>query len=147
MQVDNSDARQGSSQSYAMTKLVIIDGLPEINDHSCFQTDDPKNSEFKVSLASNLNFKITVTKADGSVTTLTSDQYVLEFSTKTEFSKEDWAGTSAWSTDRTGARSIRVKINDPTGTMIPAKSVVRVSFNARVDGDAQPGQIAWNSFG
>lgn len=130
-----------------MTKLVIIDGLPEINDHSCFQTDDPRNSEFKVSLASNLNFKITVTKADGSVTTLTSDQYVLEFSTKTEFSKEDWAGTSAWSTDRTGARSIRVKINDPTGNMIPAKAVVRVSFNARVDGDAQPGQIAWNSFG
>ena len=29
------------------------DGLPEINDHSCFQTDDPRNSEFKVRLPEN----------------------------------------------------------------------------------------------
>ena len=42
---------------------------------------------------------------------------------------------------------MRIIITDDTGTLIPAKSKVTVSFDAKVSGDAQPGQIAWNSFG
>lgn len=131
----------------AIGNIVIIDGLPEIGDHSCFQNDDARYSEFKVSLADDMNMKVTVKLEDGTIKELTSDQYIVEYNTKTEFDSKDWDGSSSWNTDSTNARSLRVKITDETGELIPAKAILYVSFNAVIDGEASAGQIAWNSFG
>ncbi len=131
----------------AMDKLILIDGLPDVGDHSAFQTDDPRYSEFRVAFADTPNVTVTVTEQDGTVKTLTSEQYTVEYSDKTEFGEEDWKGTSAWNESSANARSLRVKIEDTAGTLIPAKSKVSVRFDAKIQGEPQPGQIAWNSFG
>lgn len=132
----------------AMDQLILIDGLPGVGDHSCFHVDDPRASEFDVAFADDPQVSVTVTREDKSVTTLTPDQYIVEFSSKTEFDKNDWNGSSAWDKDHTDAsRSMRIKILDVPGELIPAKSHVSVRFDGKIKGDAKPGQIAWNSFG
>lgn len=139
LSVENSDKD--------MRSIVFIDGLPDVGDHSSFQTDDPRFSEFKVRFADDPNITVTVTLEDGSVATLAPNQYIAEFSTKTDFDKADWSGTSIWNSDSAGARALRVKISDTSGALIPAKATVSVTFNAVIDGEAEAGQIAWNSFG
>lgn len=132
----------------ALDRLILIDGLPQVNDHSCFQVDNPRYSEFDVAFADDPQVSVTVTREDKSVTTLKPDQYIVEFSSKTEFDKNDWNGSSAWDKDHTDAsRSMRIKILDVPGELIPAKSHVSVRFDGKIKGDAKPGQIAWNSFG
>ena len=138
--VDNSTPK-------AMDMLVLIDGLPEVGDHTAFLTSDPRFSEFKVSLAENPDFSVTVTAKDGTVTTLPADSYTIEYSTKTAFDSNDWQGTSTWNTDVGDARSIRLTVMDSTGTLIPAGSTISLSFICKIDGNVQPGQVAWNSFG
>ena len=131
----------------AMDKLIFIDGLPAPNDHSSFQNDDPRYSEFKVAFADKPNVTVTVTTKNGSVSTLTADQFKVEYSTKTEFDADDWKGKSQWNGNSTDARSLRVTILDSSGTLIPARSHVSVRFDAKIAGEAQSGQTAWNSFG
>ena len=132
----------------AMDKLILIDGLPEVGDHTAFLENDPRFSAFQVSLTDSPNFTVTVTdNASGAETVLDPANYRVQYSTATEFTNEDWKGTSAWSTDPTGARSIRLVIEDPTGTRIPQESTVSLRFTCQIDGPAEPGTIAWNSFG
>ncbi len=139
--VDNSTPK-------AMDKFVLIDSLPEVGDHTVFLTSDPRFSEFKVSLADAPNLSVAVTDKDGNVSTLNADSYTIEYSEKTEFTAEDWNGTGTWSSSAENARSIRLKIFDSTGTLIPAESTVSLTFTCKIDDpDVQPGQIAWNSFG
>lgn len=139
LSVENSDK--------ALQSIVLIDGLPEVGDHSSFQTDDGRFSEFKVRLADEPGLSVLVKAVDGTLTELTPTQYAVEYSTKTDFDQSDWSGDSAWTGTAAEARSLRIKIFDTTGTLIPAKATISVSFNAVIDGDAAPGQIAWNSFG
>ena len=131
----------------AMDKLIFIDGLPAPNDHSSFQNDDPRYSEFTVAFADKPNVTVTVTTKNGSVSTLTADQFKVEYSTKTEFDADDWKGSSRWNGSSTAARSLRVTILDSSGALIPASSRVSVRFDAKIAGKAQSGQTAWNSFG
>ena len=132
----------------AMNELILISNLPQTGDHSSFLESDPRFSEFKVSLAEESNFTVTVTAKDGTVTTLDSNQYTIEFSDKTEYDASDWNGTSTWnpaSADST--RSVRLKISDEAGTLIPEGSTVSLTFTCEIEGDADPGTAAWNSFG
>ena len=139
--VDNSTPK-------AMDKFVLIDSLPQVGDHTVFLSTDPRFSEFKVSLADDPQFSVTVTDSEGNVTTLPADSYTIEYSEKTEFTAEDWQGTGTWSGSAENARSIRLKIFDATGTLIPAESTLALSFTCAIDDTgALPGQIAWNSFG
>lgn len=134
----------------AMENLILIDNLPQPDDHSTFVETDLRYSDFKVSLAQNPEFTVVVILKDGTQTTLSSAQYKLEFSDNTEFSKGDWKGESAdyWYSEPQGTtRSFRVVITDSTGTAIPADATVQVMFTAKVDGNPKPGQTAWNSFG
>ena len=141
LQVENTTPK-------AMTKLILIDNLPQPGDHSTFLKEDPRGSEFKVSLADNPNFVVTVKSRDGQGTVLSSDQYTIEYASKTEFSKEDWNGTSNWSKELSAdTRSVRLQILDEGGTLIPAGSTVSLSFTCVIDGEAEPGTTAWNSFG
>ena len=139
-----------NSTPKAMDMLVLIDGLPEIGDHTAFLASDPRFSEFKVSLAENPEFVVTVQAKDSKASmVLDAANYTIEYSTKKEFDAEDWKGNGAsWSTSAENARSIRLKILDEAGTLIPAESTVSLSFTCKIDDpNVQPGQIAWNSFG
>lgn len=147
----------GNDTDKPMTKLVLIDNLPEVEDHSPFKKDVARSSEFGVSLAGEPNFCVAVIPEDSSAdpVVLNSDQYVLQFSKDTYFGEPqgpDWRGdltgtTANWTADTTDARSIRLIIQDDSATVIPANSKIVMTFDAMVQTNADPGEIAWNSFG
>lgn len=140
-----------NDSSLAMTKLVLIDNLPHLGDTYSFSSTASRGSEFGVELAQNPNFKLTVTKENGSVATLVQGtDYRIEYSTSVEFDANDWSGASSskWTSTMAGARSVRLVLNDSAGTKIPDKSKIDFTFDAVIDSDgAGPGAIAWNSFG
>lgn len=137
--------------SFGMTKLIMIDSLPQLEDHSPFDNHAYRLSEFKVSLAEQPNFNIVITTTDGESYVLDSQYYTIEYSDKTDFTDGDWNGSlewSEWSADSTDVRSIRLFIKDDSGTQIPAGATIEFSFNAKIDDElASAGMIAWNSFG
>ena len=153
-------------------KLVLIDALPEVGDHSPFVDRDKRNSEFTVRiLGSDPGFTVwsSANLGESTKTQLTHSQYILEVAEKHEFETEDWEGRgTGWTAINlsdgisegeqallASARSFRIIIDDPELTSHPANAVmgknyqVQVRFNAELESpeDADPGTIAWNSFG
>ena len=143
-----------------LSKFIMIDNLPEVGDHVTFAETEDRFSEFKVELLDDPNFEV-FTNLKGNKTVLTSDQYTLMFSDRTEFAEKDWNGTSdaGWySTPRKSTRSFRLEIYDDTGLVIPDLAVINVEYDGRiimaadynndnVTTDPEEGSIAWNSFG
>ena len=154
MTVDNTVYQTSPS---ALTKLVLINNLPQPGDHNTFQDGDLRGSEYQIDLAENPKFKVTVTVIDPktkaeTVKELTSNQYRIEYTDQTSFNDTDWSGEEnggKWKSDSTGARSFRIVIADKSGDTMPAHSKITVEYDAKVHDAAsvQPGQIANNSFG
>ncbi|MBO5556543.1 MAG: Cna B-type domain-containing protein, partial [Oscillospiraceae bacterium] len=145
-----------------MAKIVIIDDLPQVGDHSAFVEADKRNSDFKVSfLETNPAFQVSLARTEGAAeTVLSPDQYTLEVSEAVEFTKEDWnGGGTGWvpATEENlkTARSFRVVLTDENAWqkdqskyLMAKKCKIHLSFNAKIDDPtAGPGQYAWNSFG
>lgn len=140
-----------------MKQLVIIDNLPEPGDTMTLSSKTRRNSDFKVSLDDIPNFvvKVTPKNSDGTLgpteTLSPTTDYTIDFRKDANFdrtrfdSSPDWKGLnpSAWNAAEAEARSFRVVINK----QIEAGATVDISFNAKLDQNAKPGQIAWNSFG
>lgn len=136
----------------AISRLVLIDNLPDEDDHSPFDVSALRGSAFKVCFAEDPAVAVTVTAADGTKETLGSEYYTVEYSRWTDFGgpqSPDWKGatTAKWDTSPAEARSIRVVINDAGRTKLPAKAKIEVSFNAAAAEGAPSEGIAWNSFG
>lgn len=154
MTVDNTVYQVNSSE---LTKLVLINNLPQPDDHNTFQDGDLRGSEYQIDLAENPNFKVTVTVIDPDTkqeteNELQSGQYRIEYTTETSFNKDDWSGkqnNAKWTNNPTDARSFRIVIDDITGKTMPKHSKITVEYDAKVHDAAsvQPGQIANNSFG
>ncbi|MEE1036227.1 MAG: SpaA isopeptide-forming pilin-related protein [Oscillospiraceae bacterium] len=130
-----------------MSKLVLIDNLPDAeNDHTPFDTNAPRDSEFAVHLAETPGFVVTVVPKEGE--SYTPEKYTIQYSKSTDFGgpqSSQWMGEegSQWTTDPTDARAIRVIISET----IPVDAKVTVTFKVKADKDAKPGQTAWNNFG
>ena len=135
----------------ALSSMTLIDNLPEPKDGSPFDPDAARNSAFTVAFANEPQVSITIKDGNGEPVALDESDYEVTYAAKTEFSDEDWAGENAadWEAAPAGARSLRVVIRDANGSedLIPAKATVTVSFAAQVEGAADPGTVAWNSFG
>ena len=154
------------------SKLVMIDTLPEPGDHSPFVERDMRDSEFVVHMLSeNLGLQVwsSPNLGTGTKVPLGYDKYTFEVSERREFEPEDWeGGGDGWNTiDMSdglsetetqlieNARSFRLIIDDPNTVADPAHCTmgknyqVQVRFNAELmyPEDADPGAIAWNSFG
>ena len=153
MTVDNTVYQTPSE----LTKLVLINNLPQPGDHNTFQDGDLRGSEYQINLAENPNFKVTVTVIDPetkaeTVKELTTDQYRIEYTDQTSFNDTDWSGGEnggKWKSESTGARSFRIVIADNSGATMPAHSKITVEYDAKADApdSIEPGQIAYNSFG
>lgn len=153
-------------------KLVMIDALPEVGDHSPFVVRDLRESEFTVHLiGDNPGFRVWSSPdlATGTKVELEQEKWSLEVTTRHEFEHEDWdGGGSGWTlidlsdglSDEeiaalNAARSFRIIIDDADILSHPAEAwmgknhQVQVRFNAELEHpeDADPGAIAWNSFG
>ena len=139
----------------ALTKLVLINNLPQEGDHNPFQDDDMRGSEYQMSLTGDNTFtvKVSVRQADGKFETVeVPREYVkIQYSTKDSFDANDWNGndSDAWTDNPKGARSFRIVIADQTGKTMPAHSKVTVEYDAKADtpDSIDPGQTAYNSFG
>ena len=153
MTVDNTVYQTPSE----LTKLVLINNLPQPGDHNTFQDGDLRGSEYQIDLADNPNFKVTVTVIDPAtkqekVNVLDPAKYRIEYTTQTSFDKTDWSGGSngeKWKIDRNNARSFRIVIEDSSGAIMPKHSKISVEYDAKVDtpDSIDPGQTAYNSFG
>ncbi len=158
-----------------MQRLILIDNLPEVGDHTPFSTNAMRESAFKVRLAEKPDFKIKITYTEKEAETeketetvyyLKKGEYTIQYSEDTEFGPPksldwhgedddtvaDWTDMDQWKAEDIGkVRSIRVMVrgdlNPGKMTVIPAKAKVEVTFNAQIDGKAEPGTIAWNNFG
>ncbi|MBO5556709.1 MAG: leucine-rich repeat protein, partial [Oscillospiraceae bacterium] len=153
-------------ESYAVLKrLLILDNLPEVDDHTPYTASVPRESRFKVSLLDDPAFTVMIRKSDSEeYVPVNADEYTLQISTKTEFggsTSEDWNSkivtpegwvdiNNATTEQIRAARSLRVAFrdNDDGEALLPPKSQIRVEFNAKVDDpNVLPGDRAWNSFG
>jgi hypothetical protein len=161
----------GQNASLPMSLFVLVDNLPEENDHSTLYRKYSRYSEFLVNFAEADLLDPEVTLVNGkTVRELESDEYELLFSAQTDFDyNEDdnsaiWTGQTlseedGWYTleqckeDGTlqQMRSLRLVIKDPdyANNLMPASSTVNVSFNTTIqtNADAEESQTAWNSFG
>lgn len=140
-----------------LTKLVLINNLPQPGDHNTFQDGDLRGSEYQIDLAEDPHFKVTVTVIDPNtkeqkVIVLDPSKYHIEYTDQTSFDSTDWRGEQnggKWKSESTGARSFRIVIADNSGATMPAHSKITVEYDAKVHDAAnvQPGQTANNSFG
>lgn len=139
----------------ALTKLVLINNLPQEGDHNPFQDDDMRGSEYQMSLTEGNTFtvKASIRQNDGTFETKVIDpKYIkIQYSKDVSFDGDDWNGKESvkWTTNPEGARSFRIIIDDPSGAAMPAHSKVTVEYDARADtpDSIEPGQTAYNSFG
>ncbi len=142
----------GGLNSQAMKKFVLIDSLPSVGDHSPFYDNIERYSEFKVDFAEDLNLSVKIEGLE-----LNAEKYTVQFSDVTEFTADDWdlVGGDRWleldQIDDIGEmRSIRVVIDDPSGTLLPVSSEILISFDAEIDlsnGAPEPSSSAFNNFG
>ena len=130
-----------------METLVLIDNLPEVNDHATFADEVPRNSAFKVSLAETPNIRLYIQTDEETGYVPYTGTYAIDYSAKNAgFSRDDWEGRnpdgtwSAASDDDT--RSIRLTMSD-----VPANAKIRLVYTAQIEGEPEPGTIAWNNFG
>ncbi len=140
--------------SEEMETFVLIDNLPEVGDHAVFVDSVPRNSPFKVSLAEDPNFRLYVQTATDEDYVLFTGTYNIEYSAKNaSFDRRDWQGEQNWYDEgRTSpvwqnepdntTRSIRLTMSD-----VPANAKIRLVYTAQIEGEAEPGTIAWNNFG
>lgn len=154
--------------SKAMKHLVFIDSLPEPGDHSPFNVNVPRDSQFKINLLSDPKVTVKVITEDKDTKekkeiTLAPGQYKITYNTRTQLSSGDWGHPEqdqAWNDDwddtaSNETRTIRVEITDKAedSDLIPAKAQVEVSFLAKIDSEwaqqngIEPGEVAWNNFG
>lgn len=131
----------------SMEKLILIDALPDVGDTSPFDAKISRNSKFRVDLAEEMEAKVKITTKEGNSYELSREEYELEYSEASSFREQDWDGTASWNGTKENARAIRIRIQDETGEKIPAKAKIEVSFSCRISEKAEPGAIAWNSFG
>ena len=139
----------------ALTKLVLINNLPQEGDHNPFQDDDMRGSEYQMSLTEGNTFtvKASIRQNDGTFETKVIDpKYIkIQYSKDVSFDGDDWNGKESvkWTTNPEGARSFRIIIDDPSGAAMPAHSKVAVEYDAKADtpDSIEPGQTAYNSFG
>lgn len=139
----------------ALTKLVLINNLPQEGDHNPFQDDDMRGSEYQMSLTEGNTFtvKASIRQNDGTFETKVIDpKYIkIQYSKDVSFDGDDRNGKESvkWTTNPEGARSFRIIIDDPSGAAMPAHSKVTVEYDAKADtpDSIEPGQTAYNSFG
>jgi hypothetical protein len=82
----------GASESKAVSKYVLVDNLPQAEDHTTLNSEYARYSEFQVDFADpeQLKFEVSVT-TDEVKNVLGASQYSLQFSEQTEF---DYTGAT-----------------------------------------------------
>lgn len=152
----NNDLSGSAGSTIGIQWMTIIDNLPQIGDKLTLNQKEDRYSEFQVDFQTDPHVTVWYEEEDGTRQEFDKNDYTVRYSTKaTGFTDADWGtlenmpGDVGWSETTTDARSIRVTLcGTEDAPVIPAGATVYVSFDCQVaDQNADPGAIAWNSFG
>lgn len=159
---------QNRCQSDSINKMIVIDNLPQIDDHMAYASaSSRRNSEYMIALKEISDSAITVMNKDDTGTAVLSrgaDEnilgYEIEFSTETVFDDSDWSGveTEKWLSFEAALEKIEtgnIKIEDlrsfrvivSGGEGIVRNNILTVSVQANIYGEPERGETAWNNFG
>ena len=123
--------------------LVIIDKLPEKGDTGTVNSAAERGSEFGVKLVEDGTVKVLINGEE-----LSPDKYEITYTSKDKsdgYTADEWAGEAHadWKADPADAKAVRIKLKEP----LPGDSKLEIVFDAYVTDEAEPGEIAWASFG
>ncbi len=130
------------------TNLTILDLMPFFGDTGVLNQSQKRGSEFTVAYYGGLS--ITLKDADGKeIRTLTEGtEYKIQFSNKVSFTPADTGheNSDGWhDTWEATDKSFRILMSD--NFTLDSTQILTIKYEGQISGDAQPGQIAWNSFG
>lgn len=152
-------------------QLVIIDKLPYNEDNGTNNQSSKRGSQFTVNFDKSTDIVIEVLDNlnGNTVKTVASDDYIVLFSDKTGYTSNEWngadisdsqfdgilsgsitsvsSGSREWHTDYRPETDKSFRILLRRDFSFAPTEYVRVYFKGIVGDDAEPGEIAWNSFG
>lgn len=135
-----------SSSEFA--NMVIIDRLPGVNDRGVVNWQDQRGSEFSVAFLGNLSLAV----EDSTPNSTPVESYTIQFSnigSNEAYTEDDFDGEtdeSRWHDDwQEGDTSFRIIMTD--GFSLKPNETLVIRYEGKISDDANPGQIAWNSFG
>ena len=133
---------------HAYEKLTIVDLMPLPGDTGVLNQSETRDSKFTVGYNGELS--LTVKDSSGNVKTLTEGtDYYIKFSSKTSFSEDDLnngESDASWhDTWSDGDKSFRIVMSE--SFQLQPNETLTMQYEGLIGDDAQPGQIAWNSFG
>lgn len=131
------------------SKFVVVDLMPYSGDTGVFNQDN-RDSEFKVNFI-NDTMSIVITDSSGNaVKALTKGtDYTIKYSQKTSFDTtkvsngvldDEWHDT--WNDND---KSFAIVFSD--NVQLQPQQTIKMQYKGLISDEAQPGQIAWNSFG
>ena len=122
--------------------------MPYIGDTGVINQSQHRNSQFSVKYNGGLKL-YDVTDGTSQKVEISQDKYMIQFSDKTSFNEQnDFVNrtSSDWHTEwQVGDRSFRVLMNEDY--VLQSKHTLVIEYEGQIEGDANPGTIAWNSFG
>ena len=129
-------------------KLVIIDKLPFVGDSGTVNLNESRNSEFDIKLSENPNFELIMKDENGNLIETSFDNYKIEYTDEIQYTNNDWDGVENqkwYDIPKETTRSFRIIFIN--GAVLPKNYNLTVKFDGKLSENAQPTQIAWNSFG
>ena len=137
-----------NTSNNSFSKFVVVDLMPYSGDTGVFNQDS-RGSEFKVNFI-NDSMNIVITDASGNIIrTLDNNEYEIKYSEKVSFDDDtinsgnlgnEWHDT--WTAqDKSFAIVVSKNIELEPG------QIMKMRYKGLISDEAQPGQIAWNSFG
>lgn len=134
---------------YDFTGLSMIDLMPIPGDTGVLNQSRERDSEFTISFLESLELYICDSSTESTEKTLLDNtQYYIQFSSKVSFTDEDFDGTSSeeWHDEwQEGDKSFRIVFDE--SVVLKTKHVLTMEYKGHIEADADPGEIAWNSFG
>ncbi len=130
-------------------KMTIVDLMPFVGDTGVLNQSQKRDSEFTVGYNGNLLLTVK-NQSDSSKdrTLVQGTDYTIQFSSKTSFTESDLGNGDAddWHDEwQANDKSFRIVMNSEF--KLQPTEILSIQYEGLIGSDAQPGQIAWNSFG
>ena len=129
--------------------MVITDLMPYRGDTGVLNQND-RGSQFTVDYLGNMKIYLKANESDQNPVELVKDQdYTIKYSSKVSFTDEEMRGNlgDEWHDNwENGDKSFCIVMNRDSFKLEPGK-ILTTQYEGLISGDANPGEIAWNSFG
>ena len=132
----------------AFKNMVLINKLPNVDDRGTVNLDSERGSQFRISLDKSANIELRLFDEQGRYTIINPDQYRIDYTDKLEYSEDDWNGEESdlWYGDaQDSTQAFRITFSKDFE--LPSTYSVATLFDGIISDEANPGEIAWNSFG